>query len=288
MRSRHGRYDQWSHAHPQEVRFDPRGRGDAEPDRGSEELLRRFPDGQGTPWRAPGRSWAAGGVQVGVSDLGLLGQGHARVRTIRVRPAQVRRRRVHAARHDVLGAAEGQAAPHRVRCERGDRLQVDQGRQGAGRLHGRHAADDLERNVRHQRHRARDRLADAPLAGRILRSRPWPHARLRQAPVRCPHHSLSRLLARLRVRRQGHRLCAHRPPPQAPGHDAALCAGSQRRGDPVDVLPPDRHQGRQARLEDAVRVRAFARHDAGRRPQGCQVRRHHRQGGREDHSPSGA
>jgi DNA-directed RNA polymerase beta subunit len=32
----------------------------------------------------------------------------------------------------------------------------------------------------------------------------------------CPHHSLSRLLARHRVRRQGHRLRAHRPPPQAP------------------------------------------------------------------------
>ena len=39
-----------------------------------------------------------------------------------------------------------------------------------------------------------------------------------------PHHSLSRLLARLRVRRQGHRLCAHRPAPEASGDDASLCA----------------------------------------------------------------
>ena len=43
--------------------------------------------------------------------------------------------------------------------------------------------------------------------------------------VRRPHHSLPRLLARLRVRRQGHRLCAHRPSPQAAGDDAALCPG---------------------------------------------------------------
>ena len=92
----------------------------------------------------------------------------------------------------------------------------------------------LERHLRHQRHRARDRLPDAPLARRVLRSRPRPHARLGQAAVRRAHHSLSRLLARLRVRRQGHRLRAHRPAPQAAGDDAALCARPRRRGDPVE------------------------------------------------------
>jgi DNA-directed RNA polymerase subunit beta len=41
--------------------------------------------------------------------------------------------------------------------------------QGAGRLHGRHAADDRERHLLRQRHRARHRVADAPFAGCALR-----------------------------------------------------------------------------------------------------------------------
>jgi len=36
--------------------------------------------------------------------------------------------------------------------------------QGAGRLYGRHAADDAQRHVHHQRHRAGHRLADATAA----------------------------------------------------------------------------------------------------------------------------
>ena len=82
-------------------------------------------------------------------------------------------------------------------------------------------------------------------------------------PVRRPHHSLSRLLARLRVRRQGHRLRAHRPAAQAAGDDAALCAGHRRRGDPLHLLQDHHRQGDQARLEGAVRAREDARHDAG-------------------------
>ena len=63
-----------------------------------------------------------------------------------------------------------------------------------------------------------------------------------QAPVLGPRHPLSRLLARLRVRRQGRSLRAHRPAPQAAGHDLADGARSgsaefeQRRaaaGDPI-------------------------------------------------------
>ena len=128
----------------------------------------------GRPWR-PG---SAGGLQVGVPDLGLLRPRDARLRALRVRAAEVRRRRVPAARHDLRGAAQGEAAPHRVRCERGDRRQVRQGRQGAGRLHGRHALHDAQRHVRHQRHRARHRQPDAPLARRVLRSRQGQDARL--------------------------------------------------------------------------------------------------------------
>ena len=102
--------------------------------------------------------------------------------------------------------------------------------------------------------------------GRVLRSRPRPHACLGQAAVRRPHHPLSRLLARLRVRRQGHRLRAHRPAPQAAGDDAALCAGHGRRGDPLGLLQDHHRQGDQARLEGAVRRREDARHDAVGRP----------------------
>ena len=57
-----------------------------------------------------------------------------------------------------------------------------------------------------------------------------------QAPVRGAHHSLSRLLARHRVRRQGHRPRAHRPPPQDPDHLAALCPRPGRREDPQHLL----------------------------------------------------
>ena len=44
---------------------------------------------------------------------------------------------------------------------------------------------------------------------------------LRQAAVCRPRHPLSRFLARHRVRRQGRRLCAYRPPPQDPRDVAA-------------------------------------------------------------------
>jgi DNA-directed RNA polymerase subunit beta len=49
-------------------------------------------------------------------------------------------------------------------------------------------------------------------------------------------NSLSRLLARHRIRRQGHRLCAHRPPPQDSGDVAAVRAWSRRRGNPLHLL----------------------------------------------------
>ncbi len=90
---------------------------------------------------------------------------------LRVRSAEVRRRRMPPARPDLCRAAEGDAAPDRVRYRRGYRRQVGQGHQGAGRLHGRHAAHDRQRHLHRQRHRARHRLADAPFAGRVLRPR---------------------------------------------------------------------------------------------------------------------
>ena len=117
------------------------------------------------------RRGPAGRLQVGVPDLGFLQHLDARIREVRIRSAEIRRRRVPPARHDLCRAAQGDAAPHRVRYRRGDRRQVGQGHQGAGCLHGRHPAHDQQRHLRRQRHRARHRLADAPLAGRVLRSR---------------------------------------------------------------------------------------------------------------------
>ena len=117
------------------------------------------------------RRGPAGRLQVGFPDLGFLQHLDARIRQVRVRSAEIRRRRVPPARHDLCRAAQGDAAPHRVRYRRGDRRQVGQGHQGAGCLHGRHPAHDQQRHLHRQRHRARDRLADAPLARRVLRSR---------------------------------------------------------------------------------------------------------------------
>ena len=199
----------------------------------------------------------------------------APLRRLRIRAAEIRRRRVPPARHDLRGAAQGEAAPDRVRDRRRDRREVGQGHQGAGCLHGRHPAHDQQRHVRRERHRARDRLADAPLARRVLRSRQGQDALLGQAAVRRPHHPVSRLVARHRVRRQGHRARAYRPPPQDSGDVAAARARHGRRGGAAHLLPPDRLQARQGRLARAVRCQPHARLQGGQRP----GRRRQRQGG---------
>jgi DNA-directed RNA polymerase beta subunit len=69
------------------------------------------------------------------------------------------------------------------------------------------------------------------------------------------HHPLSRLLARFRVRRQGHRVRPHRPPPQAAGHHAALRAGPRSGGDLRHVLQPRDLSPRGRWLGGAVRHR---------------------------------
>ena len=98
---------------------------------------------------------------------------------------------------------------------------VGQGSEGARGLHGRSAPDDRQGLVHHQRHRARDRLAAAPLAGRVLRARQGQDPQLGQAAVLGAHHPVPRLLARLRVRPEGHPVLPRRPPPQDAGHDPA-------------------------------------------------------------------
>ena len=66
-------------ARSQVLRQDPRSRGDAEPHRGSEGVLRPVPDGRRAQGR-PRRRGPAGGLQVGVPDLRLLQHGAARIR----------------------------------------------------------------------------------------------------------------------------------------------------------------------------------------------------------------
>ena len=72
--------------------------------------------------------------------------------------------------------------------------------------------------------------------GRVLRSRSRQDAFLGQAAVLGAHHSLSRLLARFRVRPQGLRVRAHRPAAQAPGDDHPARARHERDRDPRYVL----------------------------------------------------
>ena len=107
-----------------------------------------------------------------------------------------------AARPHLRRAAARQGAPDRARQGSARRQEAGQGHPRAGGLPGRTAADDRERHLRRQRHRARHRLAAAPQPGRVLRSRPGQDAQLRQAAVLGARHSLPRLVARLRVRRR--------------------------------------------------------------------------------------
>ena len=71
--------------------------------------------------------------------------------------AEVRRRRVPGARHDLRRAAEGDDPARRLEQGSRDRRQDHPRHQGAGGLLRRHPADDGERHVHHQRHRARHR-----------------------------------------------------------------------------------------------------------------------------------
>ena len=98
------------------------------------------------------------------------------------------------------------------------------------------AAHDDHRFVRHQRYRARHRVAVAPFAGRVLRARPRQDALVGQAAVLGTYHSLPRLVARLRVRSEGHPVLPRRPPPQDAGDDPAEGHRHDARTDPGELL----------------------------------------------------
>ena len=162
--------------------------------------------------------------------------GNARLEFVELLAAAagVRRRRVPAARPDVLLGAARQGPPDHH--GQGSAEGHGQGSEGAGGLHGRDSAHDGQRLVHHQRHRARHRLAAPPLAGRVLRARPRQDALVRQAPVLGPRDSLPRLVARLRVRSEGLPVLPRRPPPQDAGDDAAEGDRPHQRGHPQAVL----------------------------------------------------
>ena len=172
-----------------------------------------------------------------VPDQELLGPRDARVRLLLPRRAGVRRQGMPDARPHLCRAAARPAAPARHGQGVAGRL-AREARDRAGGLPRRAAAHDRERHVHRQRHRARDRLPAAPQPGRHLRPRQGQDPQLGQAAVPGARDPVSRLLARLRVRRQGLRVRAHRPPPQAPGHDPAARARLLELRHPAHVLRP--------------------------------------------------
>ena len=182
------------------------------------------------------RNRAARRLRQRVPDLQLFGQCDARVRELPAGRAGIRREGMPAARPDLRGAAARQGAPGGARQGGQRRQEAGQGRARAGGLPGRAAADDRERHLHHQRHRARHRLAAAPQPGRVLRSRPRQDPLLGQAAVLRAHHSLSRLVAGLRVRPEGLRVRAHRPAAQAAGDHHPARARLHRGADICDMF----------------------------------------------------
>ena len=190
--------------------------------------------------------------------------------------AQVRRRRVPGARHDLRRAAQGHDPPRRLEQGPRDRRQDHPRHQGAGGLLRRHPADDRQRHVHHQRHRARHRLAAAPLAGRVL-----PLGR--QDALHRADHPVSRIVGGVRVRHEEPALRPHRPQAEVPRDGVpARPRPARRRRDHPDLL-----HGRAAAPRGRHDLWAVERQPAGpaRRPRTSTVgrrRAHPRR--QEDHA----
>ena len=119
----------------------------------------------------------------------FAGTAHLDFDRYELEAAEVRHGRVPPARPHLCRADARHPAPDHLRDRSRDRDQVGHRYQGAGRLHGRHAAHDAERHVHRQRHRARDRQPDAPFAGRPLRPRPRQDPRVGQVSSSPPASS---------------------------------------------------------------------------------------------------
>ena len=192
-----------------------------------------------------------------------------------VAEAEVRRRRVPGARHDLRRAAQGHDSPGRLEQGPRDRRQDDPRHQGAGGLLRRHPADDRERDFHHQRHRARHRQPAAPVARRLL-----PLGR--QDALRRADHSVSRLVGGVRVRHQEPPLRAHRPQAEVPRDRLPPRARAARGRRDRPRLPQRREAAPEGRLDSLGRQRQPgrpARREGHRRPR----RELHRPAGQEDH-----
>ena len=149
-------------AHPQELRQARERPAGAVPARDAARVVPRVPaGGHAAPTQRKNE-----GLQAAFTSIFPISShsGNARLEFVELLAARagVRRHRMPAARpHLLLGAAR-QGAPHPD--GQGSAEGDGQGSEGAGGLHGRDPAHDRQRLVRHQRHRARDRLAAAPLA----------------------------------------------------------------------------------------------------------------------------
>ncbi len=181
-----------------------------------------------------------------------------------------------ATRTDLRRAAARQGAPghHGQGCAQAHR----EGGEGAGGVHGRDSAHDDHRLFRDQRHRARHRVAAASFARGILRARPRQDTLFRQAPVFRARHSLPRLVARFRVRRQRLPLFPGRPPAQDAGDDPVEGPGLHAGEDPRRVLRIRCVSPWKGRRRIRAGARAHARRDG--------ALRHHHQG-RQAHRRQG-
>ena len=176
-----------------------------------------------------------------------------------------------------LGAAQGDAAPHRLRGERRRRQEAHQEPDREGSLPRRAAAAHAAGHVRHQRRRARDREPAAPLAGRGVRGVDAPQ---RAAPDLVAHHPVPRLVGRvhrrhprrdLRPHRQEEEVPGHRAAPRVrlreqPGHPPALLRGARAR--PHQEARGPRRDPRSHRRDHRREHRAAGRSHGRRRPQG--------------------
>ena len=212
------------------------------------------------------RDGLACGFPQRVPDRQLFGQRRARVRQLSLGRPRFRRQGVPAPRPHVRRAAARARAAHDLRQGSAGPEEEGQGHPRAGGLSRRDAADDRPWHVRHQRHGTRHRLAAAPQPGRVLRPRQGQDALERQAAVLGARDSLSRLLARLRVRSEGLRIRPYRPPAQAAGQHHPARARVHERADPRSVLREERDQARRPDHAEA-RAGAAARRDGELRHQ---------------------
>ena len=104
----------------------------------------------------------------------------------------------------------------------------------------------------------------------------------RQAAVLSARDSVPRLVARLRVRPEGHRVLPRRPPPQDAGHHPAEGAGLHARAHPQGILRVRHLPHREGPRPVRGGARAPARRSRALRHQG-QVRQDHRRQGQAHH-----